>query len=430
MAEVETRKYHGLPVATLQVGQQLPFDVYESRDVLLLKRGTVITPKLLRHIQERRLRRLYVDLDELQKSTSNVPPPRDLPAVDFETDLTRELDEIDPEEFVVEGRALIESFRPRQPVAYDSEMVNHLIENRDNDVEELSTQLTELVEGSTGMPGRSIQKMTTTYIWHMAQDLDATLSVCQLPHKTDYLSSHSLQVSVMAMALAAELELPEDEVRVAGISGLIHDLGMACLPVELLNYPGRLELAQFLEIMKHPILSLDLVERVLGIPNRCRLIVYQVHERHNGKGYPRRRTGNKTYNIAKILGIVDAYLAMISDRPFRQPILPYAAVEQILKEARAGFWDPKITRAFISLIGLFPVGSFVMLNDDSLAKVMRSGGPNFGKPCVKITHNANGTPQQSDTVIDLAMEPADGLQIVQAIPPLFDVDASGNIVEN
>lgn len=429
MPEQVEEKFHGIPIAALQVGQQIPFDVYENRDVLLLRRGSVITPKILKRIRERNLKRAYVNFRDLQNAGS-AHPPRDLPAVDLETDLTRELDATEIEESIATGRALIESFQPRPSVTYDADMVNHLMEQHNQDVDELSEQLTELVEGSREMPGRSIEKMTTTYIWQMAQDLDATLSVCQLPRKKDYLSNHSLQVSVMAMALAAELQLPEHEVRVAGISGLIHDVGMARLPQELLQLPRRLQLHEFLDIQKHPIYSLDLIERVLGIPNRCRLIVYQVHERHNGKGYPRRRTGKNTYNIAKILGITDAYLAMISDRPYRPAMLPYFAMEQILKEARAGYWDPKITRAFVSLIGLFPVGSFVVLSDESLAKVIRSGGADFGKPQVKITHNADGVPQKGDTLIDLAREDARGLKIVQAIPPLFDVDAVGNVDAN
>jgi HD-GYP domain-containing protein (c-di-GMP phosphodiesterase class II) len=227
----------------------------------------------------------------------------------------------------------------------------------------------------------------------------------------------------MGMALAAQLEYPQDEVRVTGISGLLHDVGMAKVPASILEAQRPLRTNEVLEVMKHPIHTLDMIEKVLGVPNRCRLIVYQVHERNNGRGYPRKRTGNKTYNVAKALGIVDAYLAMINDRPYRQAMLPYHAMAQILSEAREGFWDPRIVRAFVKLIGLFPVGSFVTLSDDSLAKVIRSGGNEFAKPQVTITHNADGVPQHSDTVIDLAQEPDGGLAVVKAIPPLYDYSA-------
>jgi hypothetical protein len=123
--------------------------------------------------------------------------------------------------------------------------------------------------------------------------------------------------------------------------------------------------------------------------------------------------------LAKALGIVDAYLAMITDRPYRKALLPYHAMEQILKEAQRGLWDSRITRGFLRLIGLFPVGSFVMLSNESLAKVVRAGGQHFAKPHVVVTHNTDGIPQKSDTVIDLVQEnPETGLRVVRAIPPL------------
>lgn len=413
----------GVPIASLRVGLQLPFDIYEEDNVLLLSKGSVVTPKFLRHLQERKLPEIFIRNQDLKKLVGEARPTPAGGHVDLQTEHTKELDATDFVEPPLDGVALLASFKPRQPIPYDTAMLNQLIETRDNDVRDLSEQLTELVEGSNEMPGRSIEMMTTRYIWHMCQDLDATLSVSQMQRKENYIANHSLQLSVMGMALAAQLEYPQDEVRVTGISGLLHDVGMAKVPASILEAQRPLRTNEVLEVMKHPIHTLDMIEKVLGVPNRCRLIVYQVHERNNGRGYPRKRTGNKTYNVAKALGIVDAYLAMINDRPYRQAMLPYHAMAQILSEAREGFWDPRIVRAFVKLIGLFPVGSFVTLSDDSLAKVIRSGGNEFAKPHVTITHNADGVPQHSDTVIDLAQEPDGGLAVVKAIPPLYDYSA-------
>lgn len=195
-----------IPLASLAVGLQLPFDIFEEDDVLLLSKGSVITPKFLRHLQDRQMPTVLVHNRDLKKL---IPDARATPRgeyVDHQTEKTRELDSMEIAEPPLDGVALLASFKPRTATPYDSAMLNQLIETRDNDVRDLSEQLTELVEGSNEMPGRSIEMMTTRYIWHMCQDLDATLSVSQVPRKENYIANHSLQMSVMGMALAAQLE--------------------------------------------------------------------------------------------------------------------------------------------------------------------------------------------------------------------------------
>lgn len=361
--------------------------------------------------------------DDFKKLQPAARKHQEVGPVDFKTELSESIDAREFSDPIAQGRALIENFKPREAVAYDETLVNEMMAARKADVGELSSQLSDIVEGSGEMPGRSIEAMTTRYIWNMAQDLDATLSVSQAgAKKADYFANHALQLSVMGMALAAEMKMPEDEVRIAGISGLIHDLGMGKVPKELLDRPGPIGRGPFLEIAKHPITTLDMTERVLGIPNRCRLIVYQVHERNNGKGYPRQRTGNKTYLLAKVLGIVDAYLAMISDRPYRPAMLPYHALMAILDDTKAGLFDPKVTRAFLKLIGLFPVGSWVTFASGAIGRITRAGGDNFARPMVSVTHNAEGVPQEPAPLIDLAQETDPGWNILRAIPALVRYD--------
>lgn len=415
--------YQGVPVISFQVGQQLPFDVYEQNEIMLLKKGSVITPRFLRNMRQRQLTKVFIRTQEIKELIPEAYGSRTGKNVDLETDASRELDEKNIKEISLEGASLIEQFKPRDAVPYDAEMVQNLISARDQDVNQLSEQLTEIVESSGEVAADDIEKVATRYIWNMVEDLDATLSVSQMARKGDYIANHSLQMSIMGMALAAEMGWPEREAKMTGVAGLVHDLGMARVPEEIREAPRRIGPLEFFEIMKHPIYTVDMIERVRGVPERCRVVTYQVHERQDGSGYPRRRTGERVYMIAKILGIVDAYLAMISNRPYRKALLPYHAMEKILEDARMGKWDPKVTRAFVKLIGMFPVGSFVMLSDESMAKVERSGGENFGKPQVAITHDADGAPQKSDALVDLAQEDEqEGIKIVKAIPPLFDFE--------
>src|SRR5258708_14891179 len=99
-------------------------------------------------------------------------------------------------------------------------------------------------------------------------------------------------MSVYGMALAIELGMGEVEVRNIGLSGLLHDWGMAQIPAELLDANRVLTNAEFLEIKKHPAYTLDLLKNITTIPDTVPMICFQVHERPNGSGYPRGRMKN------------------------------------------------------------------------------------------------------------------------------------------
>lgn len=420
MSHVE--KYEAVPVVSFQIGRQLPFDIYEARDVLLLKRGSVIAPRFVRTMQHRSQAEVFVLKSDIKRLMPEAAESNKGGFVDYETAGTRALDTMTDDSALGSGPPLMDRIKPRQAVPYDNALVNEMLKSREQNTTKLTESLTELVQSTTEVQGAVIEGMTTNFIWNMAQDLDATLNVAQLQQKGKYLANHSIQVSIMGMALAAEMKMDENEARLVGISGMLQDVGMGKVPEHIVEAKRRLAPLDFLEVMKHPIYGVDMAERVLGIPGRVRLVIYQVHERENGSGYPRKRKGRQTFHWAKLLGMVDAYLAMISDRPYRDAMLPYHAMERIVKETNQGVWDPHLTRSFLSLIGLFPVGSFVMLSDESMARVMRSGGANFAKPQINIMYNSDGVRQKSNTIVDLAQEGENGLKVAKAIPPLFDYD--------
>jgi hypothetical protein len=120
--------------------------------------------------------------------------------------------------------------------------------------------------------------------------------------------------------------------------------------------------------------------------------------------------------MAKILAVADAYNALISPRPFRPPLTPYAAMECILRKTAAGDFDPHVVRALLMVQSLFPISSYVVLSDGSVAKVLRRNGDKFTQPIVKIVQDSEGkaVPENSETsVIDLSTA---GLDIVQTLP--------------
>src|SRR5262249_8593781 len=136
---------------------------------------------------------------------------------------------------------------------------------------------------------QDIAKVVTTYLSQLSADTDCVLSVIGQARRYKALAEHCLQMSLLGMALAIEMGMSEADICLVGLSGLLHDWGMARVPESIVNAKRVLSRVEFLEIQKHPMYTLDLLRSISGIPSRVPLICFQVHEQPNGKGYPRGR---------------------------------------------------------------------------------------------------------------------------------------------
>ena len=172
-----------------------------------------------------------------------------------------------------------------------------------------------------------------------------------------------------------------------------------------------------LEIKKHPIYSLEMLQNVSSLPRVVSVIAYQVHERFNGTGYPRGRKGNSIHLFARILQIADAFIGMTSPRPYRPPMMRYAAMECLIRQAKERYVDPEVVRALLKIQSLFPIGSFVTLTDGSVAQVVRRNQDYYTEPIVARVQDSQGNsvdPEDDSNLIDL--READGLGVQQALP--------------
>ena len=158
---------------------------------------------------------------------------------------------------------------------------------------------------------------------------------------------------------------------------------------------------EFAEIAKHPIISADLLYKSMKqVPLNVRMVVYQMHERCDGSGYPRGWTGDRIHPLAKIGAVADSYVALVSQRPHRPAMLPYHAMVKMLQDVKAGLFDSTAVRGLLNTVALFPIGSFVGMEGGQVGRVIRANGPAYDKPIVEAwdRHRRLQTPE----VLDLA----------------------------
>ena len=165
--------------------------------------------------------------------------------------------------------------------------------------------------------------------------------------KDPYTAGHQQGVSKLAVAIAKELDLPQDKVEGIRIAALLHDLGKICIPTDTLNKPSRLSEIEYGLIKDHPQAGYDIL-KAIDFSYPVVKIILQHHERLNGSGYPRGLKGDDILPEAKIIGVADVAGAMSSSRPYR----PAHSIEEVLDEISKNkgiLYDPKVVDVCLKL---------------------------------------------------------------------------------
>ncbi|MDO9230350.1 MAG: HD domain-containing protein [Syntrophales bacterium] len=179
--------------------------------------------------------------------------------------------------------------------------------------------------------------------------LSSTISVISLisESRDPYTAGHQRKVAELASAIAREMGLPEDRVKMIHMAGLIHDIGKINVPAEILSRPGKLTTGEFALIKSHPETGYNILNKV-DFPGPIAQIVYQHHEKMDGSGYPLMISGDQIILEARIITVADVVEAMQGHRPYR----PALGIEKALNEIRIGrgvVYDAEVADACISL---------------------------------------------------------------------------------
>jgi len=247
------------------------------------------------------------------------------------------------------------------------------------------------------------------YINSIAQSSqDMTSQIYQLTvdynQDDDYYISSPVNTLVYGLKLAQRIGYAKSKLIEFGLAALLHDIGMFRIPDQILNKENRLSDEEMNIIRKHPAFAIDILKPFEATYPKMIRAIYEHQERANGQGYPRGLKGEEICDYAKIIGICDSYEAMTHYRPHRKPLLQFDSIKELIG-SKTNLFEPWITRVFLDEISIYPIGSYVRLNNRNIGRVVAINKANPMKPMVNLIFDEKGKKIEPSRMIDLTNYP-------------------------
>lgn len=240
----------------------------------------------------------------------------------------------------------------------------------------------------------------------MMQDEPTLLGLTTLRCHDQYTHNHSVNVSLLSMALANRAGYPKVELADLGLAALFHDMGKSTIPLEVLNKPGEFTEEEWAAMRNHPtegVLSLTQLRGLTNLPMRMAAASFEHHMNLDYSGYPKLKMPWKLSLTGRILMIADCYDAMTSSRVYRrEPMSPSKVLDMMFSKAGKAF-DATLLKLFVNCVGIVPIGSLVMLDSDEMAVVLKPAvlKADAERPLVKVIADEQGNPLDNGREIDL-----------------------------
>ena len=236
----------------------------------------------------------------------------------------------------------------------------------------------------------------------------ALVSLARLKTADDYSYMHSVAVCALMVALANQMGMDDASCReagMAGMAGLLHDMGKAAMPLSILNKPAKLTEAEFAVMRTHPERGFQMLQDARRASEAAMDVCLHHHERIDGTGYPHRLPAERISQSARMGAVCDVYDAITSNRPYKAGWDPAESMARMA--SWKGHFDQTVFRHFVRSLGIYPNGALVRLASGRLAVVLEQNSHALTAPIVKVFFDVAQQLSIPPLVLDLSQGAAD-----------------------
>jgi HD-GYP domain-containing protein (c-di-GMP phosphodiesterase class II) len=230
------------------------------------------------------------------------------------------------------------------------------------------------------------------------------------------LAKSSVNTAILSAMMAQEIQLHTQKIHNIVSGALLHDVGMLRLSKGITEKKGGLSALELEQIKSHPLHTSKIVTKELFGPSEVNLIALHHHERWDGNGYPDSLAGNAIDIGARIVSVADAFEAMVSKKSYRDSMIGYQAIKNLMADNGRRF-DPAVIIAITKIMGIYPIGSIVRLNDSSIARVVTVHKDAPMRPIVQMLADSKGRVVSTGNVTTVDLLETRNLFIKEAIDP-------------
>lgn len=230
---------------------------------------------------------------------------------------------------------------------------------------------------------------------------DALVPLARLKQMDRYATEHAVATAALIIALGNQQGVPAPELEKMALGTMLKDIGQAAIDARLIGKPGLLSYSEYETVQGHVEEGLAVLEATSNLPETTVAVVLEHHERYNGLGYPYRMVGDEISLAGRLAAIVDSYDAMTADRPYRAALSPTEALRQLYEESGRQF-DPALVAGLVRTLGVYPVGTLVMLESGHLAVVEELHAEQPLQPVVNVIYHSGRQQYVAPVRVDLA----------------------------
>lgn len=242
---------------------------------------------------------------------------------------------------------------------------------------------------------KKIKRVVQGIVDQILNEETSLLGLTTLRDYDEYTFTHSVNVCIFSVALGRKLGLTRLQLYDLGVGALMHDIGKARVPLEILNKPGGLTEEEWRTVCAHPWMGVLQLFQMRGqneVPYRAMVVAFEHHKKTDLTGYPKHIRPRELSIYSRIVAVADGFDAATSRRSYQTtPLTPADVLQEMRANPHRGM-DQVLVKAFMSLVGHYPVGTLVVLDTFELAVVhaMSPSPEAISRPLVKIISDERG----------------------------------------